>query len=58
MYYLLYIMFKCVNWIAPDYLSDQVTLVADVNTYNTRNKDIHYYYYMLTLNIWGHAVKS
>ena len=31
------LMYKCINGMAPDYLSDQVTLISEVNTYNTRS---------------------
>ena len=30
------LMFKCVNGLAPNYLSDQITLLRDTNMYQTR----------------------
>ena len=30
------LMFKCIHGIAPNYLSDQVTLLSEVSPYNTR----------------------
>ena len=33
------LMFKCVNGLAPNYLSDQVNLMSEVNNYNTRSSN-------------------
>ena len=36
-YHTAILMFKCINGMAPNYLADQVTLISEVRTHNTRS---------------------
>ena len=44
MYFDLILMFKCIYGLAPDYLSNQVTMACEVSDFSTRFHDFNNVY--------------